>query len=349
MCIFIFKIEQVKKSRPISLKNLADELGVSISTVSRALKNSPEIGAAMKEKVTKLAKERNYRPNPFATSLLSNSPKIIGILVPEIATYYYSSIISAINQKAIKEGYSTIIMSSNEEYEQELQCVENLINFRVEGILACVSQETSNFSHFDALFDLNIPLVFFDRVGLPEKFSCAITDNVESAQKATIHLIENGARRIGFIAGANHLNIVKLRKHGYLQALREYNIPIDKELVFCKEIGYDFGYQGASKLLDLPNPPDAFFCLSESLTFGVLKAVRERNLRIPEDVALIGYIDEIHATYVRPSLSAITHQRQKMGETAFELLLKQINGNQKIEKKIIPCILTVRESSAKKK
>ncbi|MBP1617236.1 MAG: cytR [Bacteroidetes bacterium] len=333
--------------RPVSLKDLAQELGVSVSTVSRALKNSAEVSDAMKEKVKKLAKERKYRPNPFAVSLLKNSPRIIGIIVPDIATYYYSSIISAINQVAIGEGYSTIIASSDETYEVEKQCVENLINFRVEGILACVSQQTSDFSHFDLLSDQNIPLVFFDRVGLSEKNSCVITDNVESAQKATTHLLENGSKRIGFIGGANHLNIVKLRKHGYLQALRDYKMPIDKDLVVCKEIGYELGYEAASQLLSQPNPADAFLCLSESLAFGALKAIRDKGLHIPNDIALIGYIDEIHANYVLPPLSAMTHQTSKMGETAFNLLLKQINGSSKIEKKVVPCVLTVRGSTVK--
>lgn len=333
--------------RPVSLKDLAKELGVSISTVSRALKNSSQVSDAMIEKVKKLAKERKYRPNPFAVSLLKNSPRIIGIIVPDIATYYYSAIISAINQAAIGEGYSTIIVSSDEKYEVEKQCVENLINFRVEGILACVSQQTADFSHFDLLAEQNIPLVFFDRVGLSEKNSCVITDNVESAEKATAHLLENGRRRIGFIGGANHLNIVKLRKHGYLQALRDLRIPIDKDLVVCKEIGYDVGYAAASHLLSLTDPADAFLCLSESLAFGALKAIRNKGLRIPDDVALIGYIDEIHANYVLPPLSAMTHQTTKMGEMAFKLLLKQINGSTKIEKEIVPCLLSVRGSTVK--
>ncbi len=335
--------------RPVSLKNLAKELGVSISTVSRALKNSPEIGAEMRDRVKALAKKRNYRPNPFAMSLLKNSPRIIGIIVPDIVTHYYSSITSGINDIARKNGYSTIISSSYEQYELEKECLENLINIRVEGIIACLSQETTDFSHFKMLYDQNVPLVFFDRICLKDTFSGVITDNIESAMKATIHFLETGSKRVGFIGGANSLEIVRERKHGYLQALREYKIKIERELVYCKKIGYAFGYEGANELLSLSSPPDAILCMTDSLAFGAMKAIKEKGLRIPEDVALIGYTDEMHSNYVDPPLTAMTHQTYKMGEAACNLLLKQINGNSKAEQIVIPCILSVRGSSAKNK
>lgn len=336
------------KKRPISLRDLAAELGVSISTVSRALKNSPEISSELKERIKKLAKKRNYRPNPFAMSLLRNSPRIIGIIVPDIVTHYYSSIISGINDIARNNEYSIIITSSYENYKLEMQCLEDLVNIRVEGIIVCLSQETTDYSHFEALYDQNIPLVFFDRVCLIRKFSSVVTDNEESAFHAVSHLIETGSKRIGFIGGANHLEIVKQRKHGYLQALRNYRIPIEKELVYCKKIGYESGYEGAQTLLSLPKPPDAILGMTDSLAFGAMKAIREYNLRIPEDISLIGYTDEIHSNYVEPPLTAVTHQTYKMGEAVCKLLLEQIKGNNKVEQITIPCILSVRASSIKR-
>lgn len=337
----------MEKKRNVSLKELAAELGVSISTVSRALKNSPEIGEDMRKKVKALAKERNYRPNPFAMSLLKNTPRIIGIIVPDIVTHYYSSIISGINDMAHKNGYSTIITSSYEQFENEKKCLEDLINIRVEGIIACLSQETTDYSHFEALADLNIPLVFFDRVCLTDKFSSVITNNIESAQEATEHFLSTGSRRVAFIGGANHLDIVKKRKHGYLQALRERRIPIERELVFCEKIGYEAGYEGARRLLSLPNPPDAILAMNDNLAFGAMKAIKELGLSIPADVSLIGYTDEAHSNYVDPPLTAVTHQTYKMGETACELLLEQLKGVSNIEQRMIPCILSVRGSSIK--
>lgn len=337
----------MKKKRPVSLKDLAIELGVSISTVSRALKNSPEIGAEMKERIKALAKKKNYRPNPFAMSLLKNAPRIIGIIVPDIVTHFYSSIISGINDIARKNHYSVIISSTYEQYELEKQCLEDLINIRVEGIIACLSQETINYDHFETLADQNIPLVFFDRVCLIDKFSSVISDNVESAYKATKHLLNTGSKRVGFIGGANHLEIVQQRKHGYLQALRESRILIEKDLVFCKRIGYDEGYEGASALLALSNRPDAILAMTDSLAFGAMKAIKEHKLRIPEDVSLIGYTDESHSNYVDPTLTAVTHQTYKMGETACELLLKRLKGNHKPVQIVVPALLLVRNSSVK--
>ncbi|WP_101689636.1 LacI family DNA-binding transcriptional regulator [Dysgonomonas massiliensis] len=339
----------MKKVRHTSLKDLATELGVSISTVSRALKDSPEIGTEMKKKVKDLAKKLGYRPNPFAMSLLKNAPRIIGIIVPDIVTHYYSSITSGINEVARQNGYSTIISSSYEQYEREKECLEDLINIRVEGIIACLSQETNEYSHFEALYDQNVPLVFFDRVCLTNKFSSVITDNVDSATIATNHFLDTGSKRVAFIGGANSLEIVKQRKHGYLQALRERKIKIEKDLVFCKRIGYDAGYEGAKTLLSLPNSPDAILCMTDSLAFGAMKAIKDNGLKIPEDVALIGYTDEIHSNYVDPPLTAMTHQTYKMGETACELLLKQIQTRSKIEQVVVPCILSIRDSSIKHK
>lgn len=335
------------KSKPVSLKDLAKELKVSISTVSRALKNSSEISPEMIEKVKTLAKERNYRPNPFAMSLLKNSPRIIGILVPDIVTHFYSSVISGINDIARKKNYSVIISSSYEQYELEKHCLEDLVNIRVEGIIACLSQETKDYSHFELLLQQNIPLVFFDRVCLTDKFSSVVTDNADSAQKATEHLLKSGSKRVGFIGGSNHLDIVKERKHGYLQALRNKNIAIEQDLVFCEKIGYDEGYKGASKLLNLQNPPDAILAMNDSLAFGAMKAIKECGLKIPQDVALIGYTDEEHANYVEPTLTAITQQSYKMGEITCKLLLEEIKGNDVPKQIVVPSVLSVRNSSKK--
>lgn len=337
----------MNKKRPVSLKELAAELGVSISTVSRALKNSAEIGEEMRKKVKALAKERNYRPNPFAMSLLKNTPRIIGIIVPDIVTHYYASIISGINDMAHEHAYSTIITSSYEQFEKEKKCLEDLINLRVEGIIACLSQETTDYAHFEALAEQNIPLVFFDRVCLTDLFSSVITNNVASAQEATEHLLSTGSGHVAFIGGANHLQIVKERKHGYLQALRERNIPIEREWVYCKTIGYKAGYEAAHHLLALPNRPDAILAMTDSLAFGAMKAIKELKLRIPQDIALIGYTDEIHANYVDPPLTAVTHQTYNMGETACKLLLEQLKGNNRVEQRVVSCILSVRGSSVK--
>lgn len=331
-----------------SLKDIAGILGVSIPTVSRALKDSPEISRELCAKAKQLAKELNYRPNPFAISLRQNAPRIIGVIVPDIVTHFFSAILSGIEDMAIANGYFVIITTSHESYEHEKRNIENLINMRVEGIIACLSQETTHYNHFIALSDINMPVVLFDRICLPELFPTVVADGALSAQKATQHLLDNGSKRVAFIGGANHLDIVKRRKHGYLEALRENKIPIEKELVVCRKIDYDEGKIATETLLSLPEPPDAILAMNDTLAFAAMEVIKNHGYRIPQDIALIGYTDERHANYVEPKLSAISHQTYLMGETACRLLIQQIKGDKTIKQIVIPTHLQIRESSIKR-
>ena len=337
----------MSKHSHISLKDLAQKAGVSISTVSRALKDSPEIGVQTRERIKQMARELNYRPNPFAISLLKNRPGIIGIIVPDLVTHFYSSIISGISTIARQNQYSVIITSSYEQFELEKQCVEDLTNIRVEGIIACISQDTTDFSHFERLLDQNIPLVFFDRVCLQGRCSCVVVDNVHSGMEATEHFLQNGFRRIGFVGGPNHLEIVKQRKHGYLEALRKHHLPIEKELVICRSLNYEEGRIATRELLDLPYPPDAILAMNDSLAFAAMKEIKARGLRIPQDVALIGYTDEMHSNYVEPALTAVTHHTHEMGVEACRLLLEHIQEVCSPREVVVPTRLVVRGSSGR--
>lgn len=336
------------KKRHISLKDLAKELGVSVSTVSRALNDSYEIGQEMRERVKALAEEWNYRPNPFALSLLKNTPRIIGIIVPDIVTHFYSSIISGINDIARKNGYSVIITSSYERYTEELHCVEDLVNMRVEGILACLSQETTDYEHFLSLEDMDIPMVFFDRVCKTNAISSVVADNQESARVATAHLLDSGSTRIAFLGGSDHLGIVQQRRDGYMRALREHHLLVEEELIVCKKMSYDEGREGCRQLLSLSEPPDAILAMNDTLAFAAMKEIKKHGLRIPADISLIGYTDELHSNYVEPALTAVTHQTYKMGEECCSLLLKQIKRREKPRQIVVPTHLSVRESSVKR-
>lgn len=339
----------MKNQKHTSLKDLAQALGVSIPTVSRALKDSPEISRELCVKAKELAQQMNYRPNPFALSLRKNAPRIIGVVVPDIVTHFFSSILNGIENMAIRNGYFVIITTSHESYENEKRNIENLVNMRVEGIIACLSQETTDYSHFTTLKDINMPLILFDRVCLIDQFSSVVTDGEHSAQIATQHLLDNGSKRVAFIGGANHLDIVKKRKHGYLEALRTNHIPIEKELVVCRKIDYEEGKIATEMLLSLPHPPDAILAMNDTLAFAAIEVIKSQGLRIPDDIAIIGYTDEQHANYIEPKLSAISHQTYKMGETACQLLIEQTKGNKTIKQVIIPTQLQVRESSIKKR
>ena len=337
-----------KKQHRTSLKDLAKELGVSIATVSRALRNSPEIGLDMQRRVKELAKSLNYRPNPFAQSLRKEAPKVIGVVVPNLVTHYYAAVLDGIEAEARKSGYSIISTNSHESFEDEAQAIDDFISLHVEGIIACLAQNTTDYSHFEEIAQMGIPLVFFGRTCLTDKFSSVTANGDEAAQMATQHLIDTGSRRIAFIGGPNHLDMVKRRKHGYLEALRENNIPIDRELVACDKIDYDVALRVTEEMLKRDNRPDAILAFNDIITFAAFTAIKNCHLRIPEDVALIGFTDDQHAAYVTPRMSAIVDQSFKMGAKACELLLRNINGDEKVYKAIVPQQLVIRDTSAKR-
>ncbi len=337
------------KQRRTSLKDLASELGVSIATVSRALRSSPEIGRDMQQRVKDLAKKLNYRPNPFAQSLRKEAPKVIGVVVPNLVTHYYAAVLDGIEDEARREGYSVISANSHERFEDEAHAIENFIGLHVEGIIACLSQNTTDYSHFNLLQEMGIPLVFFGRTCMTDTFSSVTANGDEAAQQATQHLIDTGSKRIAFLGGPNHLDMVKRRKHGYLEALRENRIPVDRDLVVCDKIDYEVALHQAEKLLNREDRPDAILAFNDIITFAAFTAIKNSGLRIPEDVALIGFTDDVHAAYVTPRMSAIVDQSYKMGVTACQLLLKAIQGDAKVYKKIVPQQLIIRDTSAKNK
>jgi len=337
----------IKKQRRTSLKDLASELGVSIATVSRALRNSPEIGREMQQRVKDLAKKLNYRPNPFAQSLRKEAPKVIGVVVPNLVTHYYAAVLDGIEDEARRAGYSVISANSHEDFEDERQAIDNFIGLHVEGIIACLAQTTTDYSHFEEISDMGIPLVFFGRTCLTDRFSCVTANGDEAAQMATQHLIDTGSRRIAFIGGPNHLDMVRRRKHGYLEALRENKMDIDRNLVVCDKIDYEVALHAVEKLLEGENRPDAILAFNDIITFAAFTAIKNKGLNIPGEVALIGFTDDVHAAYVTPRMSAIEDQSHEMGVKACQLLLKSIGGDTKVYKEIVPQQLVIRETSAK--
>lgn len=264
--------------RRTSLKDLAARLGVSIATVSRALRNSHEVGDEMKEKVQALAKEMNYRPNPFAQSLRKEAPRIIGVVVPNLVTHYYAAVLDGVEDFAVKNGYSVISANSHENHEREARAIDNFINLHVEGIIACLAQDTVDYSHFKEIHDMGIPLVFFARTCLPELFSSVVGNGDVAAQEATQHLIETGSRRIAFIGGPNHLDMVRRRKHGYLEALRENRIEIDRTLVVCDKIDYDVAREQTMGLLRREDRPDAILAFNDIITYAAFDAIKASGL-----------------------------------------------------------------------
>lgn len=301
----------------------------------------------MTQKVKQLAKELNYRPNPFAQSLRKEAPRVIGVIVPNLVTHYYAAVLDGIEDYASKLGYSVISANSHEDHEREAQALDNFLNMHVEGIIACLAQDTTDYSHFEQLHQMGVPLVFFARCCLEDMFSQVVGNGDVAAQEATQHMIETGSRRVAFIGGPNHLDMVRRRKHGYLEALRENRIPIDRDLVVCDKIDFDVARNATLRLLEGENPPDAILAFNDIITYAAFDAIKSKGLRIPEDVAIIGFTDGDTAAFVTPRLTAIMDQAHMQGTKACQLLMKSINGDEKIYKEVVPMILKIRESSEK--
>lgn len=336
------------KKRRVSLKDLADELGVSMATVSRALNGSHEVGEEMRQRVNALAKERNYKPNPFAQGLRKEAPRIIGVIVPNFVTHYFASILDGIERYASKLGYSVFSANSHESCELEKKAIDNFVSLHVDGIMVCLAQDTTDFQHIDQLHEQGIPVVLFTRTCLPEKFSTVIANDVEASFEATKHLLDSGFRRIAFIGCPNHLDIVTRRKHGYLQALKEAGIPIDRSLIVCDKIDFGKARELTINLITSENPPDAILAFNDIISFAAFDAIKSLGKRIPEDVAIVGFAESETATFLTPKLSIIKDQAVVQGARACELLMRQINGDTKIYKEVIPMRPQFSESSEKK-
>ena len=327
---------------------MAEQLGVSIATVSRALRDSHEVGEEMRTKIQALAKKLNYRPNPFAQSLRRKTPKVIGVVVPNLVTHYYAAVLDGIEDYATKAGYAVIAANSHEDHLREEKAVDNFVNMYVEGIIACLAQDTLDYSHFVEINNMGIPLVFFARTCLPDMFSSVVSNGDEAAKEATLHLIDTGSRRIAYNGGPQHHDMMKRRKHGYLEALRERNIEIDRSIVINGNINYDYAREATLQMLTRDDRPDAILAFNDIITYAAFDAIKTLGLRIPQDVAIIGFTETDTSFFVTPKLSAIMDQAHLTGERVCELLLKNIAGDKGIYKEVVPMIFKVRESSDKR-
>lgn len=334
--------------RHVSLKDLAAELNVSISTVSRALKNCPEISPEVTRKVQELARVRNYTPNPLAMGLLRQETRMIGVIVPDLVTHFFSSVISGIEYVAKQNGYYILIASSSESYDKEVESVRNLLNTRVEGLIVCLSQETSSYDHFDALINNEIPLVFFDRVCRMQEVPSVVADNKEAARQITRHFYQNGCRRIAYINGPEHLSISKDRYEGYLHGLKDCGLSLDRELVMQCNMSPEDASLATKALLKLKNRPDAIFGINDTVIFAAMKEIKAVGLTIPRDISLAGFTGEFHSTVVEPSLTSVIHPTFEMGQEAARLFFERIKNPEAPPRQVeMKTTLVIRNSSRK--
>lgn len=331
----------------ISQRDIAKALGINVSTVSRALRNLEGVSPELKQQIEKLAEDKGYRPNPFAISLRYDTTHTIGIVVPDISYNYHGQIVKRIEADARKQGFMCIITDSGDRYEGEVECVEHLEKLHVDGVIICVSQETTDFSHLERLKRNNIPVVLFERAAKAELSSVCMNDHILTYE-ATLHLIDGGARNIAFLGGPNKMFQCTERKHGYLEALRERKIPIKKELVKSNLLSLNSGLADTLELLDLPEPPDAILASHGMLAVSSMQAVLSRGLRVPADVAIIGFMSDWVSDMCMPHMTFVKQNLKEMGSKAFKLLFDQMNGDESVQHIIVKARLEVRESTKKR-
>ncbi len=315
--------------------DIAKELGISASTVSRALSNHPDIRKDTKDRVNKIAKELNYTPNPIARSLKNSTTKTIGVQVPEIKHDFFSSAISGIEDAAYKAGYTILVSQSNESNEREIMNTRMLIQHRVAGILVSISQTTQNCNHFKEVLTRNIPLVFFDRVSEEINASKVIIDDYKIAFEAVSYLITKGYKRIAHFGGPKQLNICSKRHDGYMDALKKAGLPIISGFVRVGGLHELDGYEMMDAVMNGSNLPDAIFAVNDPVAIGAFQRIGESSLRIPEDIALMGFSNNKITSLVNPPISTVNQPSYEMGMKAAEMLIGQIEGKDKTIRTVI--------------
>jgi LacI family transcriptional regulator len=319
---FSFLFSTAVAREKASITDLAKQLNVSVSTVSRALSNHPSISEATKKRVCKLAKELHYQPNHMAAGLRKGRSNLLGVMVPHIDGHFFTMVVKGIETVASKAGFNVMICQSNEDVAHERKNIESLLSAQVEGILVSLARNTLDFKHFEKVQKQGIPLVFFDRVLEGLDVNAVVIDDRAGGYQSTRHLIAQGCRRIAHFGGPQHLNIYKKRRQGYVDALLEAGMPIEEELMYYCDMTLEDGVTGMQKMLQLPNPPDAIFSSSDFSIVGALQELKRQGLRVPQDIALAGFSNETFTSLTEPMLTSVDQRCEQMGQSAVRLFLE---------------------------
>lgn len=338
----------------ITIKDIAKALGLSTSTVSRALRGSHEISSDTKKMVIEYAEQFNYRPNPIALSLKERRSRSIGVVVCEIANNFFSQAINGIESIAYNRGYHVIISQSHESYEREVVNVEHLASRSVDGLLVSLSTETDRIEHFKTLHDKGFPIVFFDRITDEIETHKVVVDNYKGAYDVTQLLINSGYKKIAHLTNAPHLSISKERLNGYKAALTDNDIPVkDDYIKYCNHGGmiYQELEDAVKSLVNLKDRPDAIFTTGDRLSVSCLAALKAIGLKVPDDMAVAGFSNSPLVELLNPSLTAVKQPAFEMGQTATELLIKLIESKRAVtefETVVLQTEIIARDSSRKK-
>lgn len=334
----------------VTIIDIAKELNISKSTVSRALTGHPSIKPETKQRVLELAEKWDYQKNMLAYQLMASRTNTIGIIVPEIITSFFPKVILGAQEAAQEAGYNVLISQSNEQYLTEVANTKVMLANRVDGVLVSISKETQNFEHLETFRRKGIPLVMFNRVSTELKVPKVVVDDYKGAFEIMEHLILSGKKRIAHLSGPSKLYNIRKRKEGYIDALKKYNIPFDPELLIEYDLNLERVKIYVKYLLDLPNPPDALFAVNDPTGIEAIQVIKSKGLSMPDDIAVVGFSNDNASQYMEPGLTTILQPTHDMGRIAVQLLLNMVDKDVSEWKalfKVLKPELIIRGSSQK--
>jgi DNA-binding LacI/PurR family transcriptional regulator len=332
---------------PITMKDIAQSLGVSVATVSRALNDSSRISKEQRERIQQYAREHHFCPNVIGEALRHSkvrSMKVIGVIIPEFIHYYFASVLTGIEETARARGYRIMVALSDEKYEWETKICEDFFKNKVCGIIVSQAKDTKQYDHFQHLIDNGVPLVFYDRICTGVNCSRVVVDDYMGAFTAVQHLIDTGCKRIAFYGASMNLEISKNRYNGYKDALLKNGIKLDDSLVRLCDNRAD-AEAITPELLSMNNRPDAFFAVNDGTAIGTLYTVKRMGLKVPDDISICGFTNDDRAVSCDPMLTTVEQRGKLVGEEAAKILIAQVEGDMprnKVEKRIVRTRLVLR-------
>lgn len=338
-------------SKHVTIKDLAKALGISTSTVSRALADTWDVKRETRDKVLAMAQEMNYHPNLNAKNLQNKSSGTIGVIIPEFINGFFPNVIMGIQEVLHKENYWVLIAQSNESMEQERENLRLLEEKMVEGIIISVTNEGGNEDHYKHIMDAGTPIVFFNRVCEDVDAPKVVIDDVKMAEAAVEHLIETGHKRIVHLAGPGNMLITAKRIEGYKNTMQKHGIVIDESSIVPSGIFISDGMTTMERILKESNPlPDALFCFNDPVAIGAMKILKNAGMRIPEEIAIVGFSEDVMATIVEPQLTTVLQPMKEMGRRAAKLMLEQIRQEKPVPPRtiVLDAQLNIRESSTRR-
>ena len=336
--------------KKITIKDIAKVMGLSTSAISKALNDDSRISEKTKEEVRQVAKKLNYQPNHLASALRSGKSRLVGVIIPRNNSNFFSSVLENIEEVLNAKGYNIIITQSNESFEKECKCIESLLFTQVDGIIASMANETTDLSYYEKIKAKEIPLVLFDRGELDLKVDYVGIDDYETSFKIIDHLVAQGCQRIAHLGGHDNTRVYGNRIKGYVDALKEKGLPVDESIISKSTLRLEDGRREMQNLLNHPNRPDAVYAAGDFAALGALQVLNENRIKVPEEIALIGFSNEPFTSYVSPSISTVNQNSEQIGKLAAEAFLNRIENpivGDEINKIIVETELLVRASSSK--